>query len=127
MPGLVLQLAAGEYALCRLPPQEPVPAWAGSSSFCSVTRTPEELSILCRAEGVPPRIRSDRGWRLIQLVGPFDLGAVGILASVVGPLARAGISCVATGTFDTDYLLVKTDRLEAARRVLAASGHALKD
>jgi hypothetical protein len=127
MPRLVLRLAAGEYALCRLPPQEPAPAWAGSSPFCSVTRTPEELSIICGAEVVPPRVRADRGWRLIQLVGPFDPGVVGILASVVEPLARAEISCVAAGTFDTDYLLVKADRLDAARCVLAACGHELKD
>jgi uncharacterized protein len=72
-------------------------------------------------------VRCDRGWRLIQLVGPFDLNAAGILASAVEPLARAGISCVATGTFDTDYLLVKADRLDATRRVLTASGHELKD
>ena len=127
MPGLVLQPAAGEYALCRLHPQEPAPAWAGSSPFCSVTRTPEELSIICRTEVVPPDVRADRGWRLIQFVGPFELGAVGILAAVVAPLARAGISCVAAGTFDTDYLLVKADRLDEARRVLAACGHELAD
>jgi hypothetical protein len=76
---------------------------------------------------VPPGVRASRGWRLIQLVGPFDLAAVGILASIVEPLARAGISCVAAGTFDTDYLLVKADHLDAARRVLAAGGHEFKD
>jgi hypothetical protein len=127
MPRLVLQPVAGEYALCRLPPQEPVPAWVGSPPFSSVTRTPDELSIICPAEVVPPDIRVDRGWRLIQIVGPFDLGAVGILAAVVEPLARAGISCVATRTFDTDYLLVKAGRLDVARRVLAACGHDLAD
>ena len=125
MARLVLQPAAGESALCRLSPSEPVPAWTGASPFCSVTRTPEELSLICRADAVPPGVRADPGWRLIQFVGPFDLGAVGILAAVVEPLARAGISCVAAGTFDTDYLLVKAGRLDAARRVLAACGHEL--
>ena len=38
----------------------------------------------------------------------MDFSMVGVLASLVGPLAEAGISVFAVSTFDTDYLLVKT-------------------
>lgn len=123
MPGLTLELVAGDFAVCRLSPTEPVPAWTGSAVFSSITRTTDELSIICPAPSVPAGVRSETGWRLIKLVGPFDFGAVGILASVAEPLARAGISLLAVGTFDTDYVLIKAERLEEAGRNLTAAGH----
>ena len=123
MSGVTLQVLAGEFAVCRLPPDEPVPAWAGSAVFSSVTRTPDELSIICESRRLPAGQKAEGGWRLVKLVGPFDFGAVGILASVAVPLARAGISLLTVGTFDTDYVLVKGDHLEAAVHALASAGH----
>ena len=126
MSGLNLQLVAGEFAVCRLPPAEPVPVWAGSAVFSSVTRTGDELSIICPAQPVPAGIQAERGWRLLKIAGPLDFGAVGILAAVAEPLAAAGISLLSVGTFDTDYVLVKAVRLDDALRTLEASGHAVR-
>ena len=126
MPALVLHVQAGEYAICRLLPTEPVPPWAGSVGFSAVVRTDEELSILCAAPLVPPGVRAERGWRLLKLAGPFPFGAVGILSSVLTPLAAAGISSLAVATFDTDYLLVKADKLDETRCELKAAGHSVQ-
>lgn len=126
MPALTLQLAPGEFAVCRLPPNAPIPAWAGSAVFNSVTRTADELSILCPAAQVPAGVKREAGWRLLKFQGPFDFAAVGILAAVLAPLAAAGISSLAIATFDTDYLLVKEDRLEDVQRSLEAAGHSLR-
>lgn len=126
MPRLTLQLAVGEFAVCRLPATEPVPRWAGSAVFSSITRTADELSLICPAAQVPTDIKAERGWRLLKFRGPFEFGAVGILASVTEPLARASLSLLAVGTFDTDYVLVKSDRLDDAMRVLEAAGHTVR-
>ena len=126
MPRLTLQLVAGEFAVCRLAPTEPVPAWAGSTVFSSITRTADELSIICPAAQVPAGARSEVGWSLLKLAGPFEFGAVGILASVTDPLARAGISLLAVGTFDTDYVLIKAERLDAAIGVLETVNHTVR-
>jgi hypothetical protein len=123
MPKVVLQLVAGEFAVGRLPATEPVPSWAGSTIFSSVTRTADELSIVCPTVQVPTGIKAERGWRLLKFRGPLDFGAVGILAAVTAPLAQAGISLLAVGTFDTDYVLVRSDRLDEVARALAATGH----
>lgn len=120
---LTLQLIPGEFAVCRLPPNEPVPAWAGSAVFSSVTRTGDELSIICPAQPVPAGVQAERGWRLLKIAGPLDFGAVGILAAVAEPLAAAGISLLAVGTFDTDHVLVRAEKLEAALCALEAAGH----
>jgi hypothetical protein len=130
---LTLQLIPGEFAVCRLSAFEPavaavgsataVPAWAYSPVFSSVTRTGDELSIICPAMQVPADIQHDAGWRVLKFQGPFAFTETGILASVLTPLAAAKISILATATFDTDYLLVKSAQLEAARRALTAVGH----
>jgi|CXWL01.1.fsa_nt_gi hypothetical protein len=123
MPGLTLQLEAGDFSVCRLSPSEPVPAWAGSGVFSSVTRTTEELSVICPSVQVPSGVKHEAGWRLLKLQGPFDFGAVGVLASVTGPLAAARVSLLAVATFDTDYVLVKTTQLDVALAALRAAGH----
>jgi hypothetical protein len=122
---LTLLLLPGEFAVCRLPATEAVPAWAGSAVFSAVTRTADELSILCPSAQVPAGIKHESGWRLLKLPGPFAFTETGILAAVLAPLAAAKISLLATATFDTDYVLVKADKLDAARRVLAATGHSV--
>jgi hypothetical protein len=126
MPGLVLQLVAGEFAVCRLPPAEPVPAWAGSAVFSSVTRTADELSIICPAAAVPAGVTSEAGWRLVKFHGPFAFTETGILAAVVAPLAAAKIGILAVATHDTDYVLIKAAQTAEALRQLTAAGHQVR-
>ena len=114
----------GELAIVRLGREEPVPAWAaGAGGFVSITRTNEELSIVSSVEYVPEDVRYEGGWTAIKLVGPFPFDQVGVLASIVGPLAEAGVSVFAISTFDTDYVLVKTARVPEAPRALVRAGH----
>lgn len=126
MPKVVLHLIAGQFAVCRLDASEPVPIWAGSVVFSSVTRNADELSVICPAGQVPAEIKAERDWCLLKFAGPFGFQEVGILASVATPLAAAGISLLAVGTFDTDYVFIKAGDLESARRVLQAAGHTFR-
>lgn len=123
MAGLVLQLIAGEFAICQLPAPEPDPPWAGSAVFSAITRTADELSVICPASQVPAEVKHDGGWRLLKFHGPFAFTEMGILASALVPLAAAKISTLAMATFDTDHLLVKSTRLDDARRALETAGH----
>jgi uncharacterized protein len=120
---LSLELLAIRLAVCRLDRDSPAPGWAMSEDFFSITRTGEELSIVCREVLVPEGIRAERGWRALRVGGVLDFSQVGILAGVASPLAEAGISLFALSTFDTDYLLVKEHDLGRAIAVLAAAGH----
>jgi hypothetical protein len=124
-PGrLTLEILPGRYAVCRLAPDEAVPSWAWSGQLASVTRTDAELSIICAELAVPATIeRAERGWRVLRVVGPLDFNAVGVMAGLAAPLARAGISILALATFDTDYLLVREPDLDRALTALRAAGH----
>jgi uncharacterized protein len=108
----------GEYAIVRLGPAEQIPDWGECGVFCSITRTPEELSLLVEAAAVPQGLQMETGWQGMKLEGPFPFNAVGILAGILTPLAEAGISILAVSTFDTDYVFVKADQMPNALRVL---------
>jgi hypothetical protein len=103
--------------VCRLDPNSKIPAWARKGPFFSATRTPDELSLVCSQEAVPPEVRCEKEWKAFRLKGPIDFSAVGVLASLVNPLARAGISLFALSTFDTDYVLIRA--VDATRASLA--------
>lgn len=122
-----LSLLERRFAVCRLPVDAPVPAFAQQASdFVSITRTRQELSLVCREELAPANCSPETGWRVLEVQGPLDFGLVGILASLTQPLAQAGISLFVVSTFDTDYLLVKETKLEEALRTLEAAGHSVR-
>lgn len=114
-------------AVCRLEPREELPSWATKTAFFSVTRTRDELSVVCPEGNVPAGVEHDKGWCALKLEGPFDFSQVGMLVSVAAPMAEAGVSIFAVSTFDTDYVLVKEERLETAVSVLRDYGHEVRD
>jgi hypothetical protein len=122
---LELDLLPGSFAVCRLGPDEPSPRWA-VGVLGSVTRTADELSVICPEEAVPEEIRHRGGWRCLAVRGPLAFEETGVLAALAGPLAEAGVPLFALSTFDTDYLLVPGDRLEKASSALRAAGHRLR-
>lgn len=123
MRPLRLSVLPGMFAICRLDPQAPIPASLLRAAWVSITRTAAELSIVCAEELAPAEARCERGFRCLVVEGPLPFSAVGILASVAAPLAQAGIPILAVATHDTDYVLVRAERLEAARDALVAAGH----
>jgi uncharacterized protein len=120
---LQLRRLAETYAVCQLSADAPIPSWADGVGFVSISRTTDELSIVCLADRVPDDVRSEQGWSCLQLVGPFEFTLTGILAAILEPLADAGIGIFAVSTFDTDYVMVKAEKLEATIIALEARGH----
>jgi hypothetical protein len=115
------------FSICRLDRDSGIPDWALASSFFSLTRSAEELSVVCLQTLVPEGILRDAGWRCLKVEGPLDLAEVGVLASLTNPLAQEGISVFAVSTYDTDYLLVKEKDLDKAVTVLSQNGHIAKE
>jgi hypothetical protein len=114
----------GAFAVCRLAPDTAaIPAWATAGPWYAVTRTADELSIVCPAAQVPGEVRAEHGWRMLRLTGPFPFELTGILAAVLAPLATAAIPIFALSTYDTDYVLVKAHDLGRAVAALRAAGH----
>lgn len=125
---LDLVLLPEEYAVCRLPPDAPVPTGLrAGTGVVSVTWTPDEISVICPAGQAPGDAVVERPWRCLRVNGPIDLALTGILAALVVPLADARVNIFAFSTFDTDYLLVPAVRLAEALAALHSAGHRITD
>lgn len=120
---LNLSVLSTRLAVCRLKPETKIPAWATGSDLFSVTRTPDELSVVCPEDRIPRGISLEGGWRALKIEGPLDFSLVGVLSSVAAPLAAAGVSIFAVSTFDTDYVLVREEQLRSATAALRERGH----
>ena len=118
-----LRTLADSYAVVRLQPGSELPEWVDIGPFRSVTRTDNEVSVVCRDHDVPEGESAERGWRVLELLGPLDFSLTGVVASLVDPLARAEIPIFVISTFETDYVLVRDADLDAAVEVLELAGH----
>jgi hypothetical protein len=117
---------AGRFAICRLPSNAPTPSMSMTGAFVSITRTEDELSIVCPEGDLPHNARLEMGWICFKLRGPFPFNQTGVLAAFIDPLAQSGIPIFAISTFDTDYVLVKEEFAGMARQALDAAGHELQ-
>jgi hypothetical protein len=111
-------------AVCRLDAGSDVPSWVDRSrGFTSVTRTTDELSIVCAHDDVPEGVPMEGPWRAFRVRGPIVMTLIGVVAALANPLADAGISIFAISTFDTDYILVHEPDFEAGVGALTQAGH----
>jgi len=111
---LTMKLLKEKYGVCRLDKTELIPEWAQNSGFFSITRTSDELSIVCSQDDIPNDINCEKDWRILKIEGPLDFSLIGILASISTILAQKGISIFAISTYDTDYILVKNNDVDNA-------------
>lgn len=111
---LTIKLLKEKYGVCRLNETELIPKWAENSDFFSITKTSDELSIVCSQDTIPNDIKCEKDWRVLKIEGPLDFSLIGILASISTILAQKGISIFAISTYDTDYILVKNNDIDNA-------------
>jgi len=122
-----LAVLPGSFAIVHLAAAAPFPRWAVQGEFFSVTRTSDEVSVVCTADQVPKDVKAEAGWRVLKVKGPFALSEIGVLAALSASLAEAKVSLFAISTFDTDYLLVSEKQLLAAIAALRGAGHRIKE
>jgi hypothetical protein len=109
----------------RLQPGAELPEWVDKGPFRSVTRTEQEVSVICRDHDVPVGESAERGLRVIEVIGPLDFSLTGVVAALVVPLAEVEIPVFVISTFESDYLLVREADVEAACEALEDAGHAI--
>ena len=123
---LNLIVQPGEFAVCRLDIGSPIPDWPMSSGVFSITRTFDELSVVCLQQLVPVGVWAEPDWRCLRIAGKMDFALIGVIASLVSPLAKAKIGVFVISTFDTDYLFVKGRDFFNALLVLENAGHEIE-
>ena len=115
---LNLKLLKGKYGVCRLQKNDSIPSWAFDGEFYSITKTEDEVSIVCLENNITEETKSEKDWKVLKIEGPLDFSLVGILSKISSILAENNISIFAISTYDTDYILVKGKDIDKSIEVL---------
>ena len=127
MPAKIkLKQLDGIYAIAQLSHLEPIPAWVDGEGFVTISRTDDELSLVCLQERIPAGVKIDAGWTCFKFLGPFAFDEAGVLLSVIRPLSENGIGVFALSTFNGDVLLLKQEDVEAGLGLLKGAGHSIQ-
>lgn len=125
-PSVVLQQLPGDYVIARLPatsdPRSVLDALT-AGAFASVSRTPQELSIVCPSGSAPTGAAIDGPWIALYVGGPIPFGLTGVVTSLVSPLSAIGCPVFVVSTFDGDVLMVPSAEALSAQRALVEAGH----
>lgn len=113
-----LKILDNKLKVIKLKPNETVPEIVYKQEFYSITKTDEELSIVVNEDVNILSNVVEYNWKAIKIVGTLDFSLIGILSKISNILAQAEISIYALSTYNTDYILVKADKLEKAIKVL---------
>ena len=122
-----LALMPQMFAVCRFKPHASAAELLPPVGFFALTRTSDELSLVIEQSAVQPDWKVELGWRSLKVLGPLDFSLIGILSSLALPLANSGISIFAISTYDTDYLLVKAEKLSNALAALREAGFVIHE
>ncbi len=111
------------FTVHRFPPDHEILKPVYESQFYSISKTENELSIVCSSSILLDSESSETSWSCIKVLGPLDFSITGILADISAVLAKAEVSIFAISTFDTDYILVKSEKLSVANEALQKAGY----
>ncbi len=126
MEKLKIRLLQGIYAVCQISNREKVPSWVEEKGFFSVTKTEDEISVVMLQDKISKEIKAEKDWRILKVEGILDFSLIGILAKISSVLAENQISIFVISTFNTDYILVKEEKIEKAMAVLNLEGYEIK-
>lgn len=117
-----LEKIDGQFAVCKIAQTPAVPDWA-HGEFVQLSYSENECTVVCEQENVPVDIVCEKDWICFRIAGELQFDQIGIIADVSRVLAEAKISVFAVSTFDTDYFLVKSDKLKDAINCLISNGY----
>lgn len=116
-----LKKIAGQFSICKVDNSAEVDF---SKEFWFMGKTDEEISLVCLTKDVPQTTleRAD-GWNAFRVEAVLDFSLIGILARISAVLAEEKIGIFVVSTYNTDYVLVKSENYEKAMKALKKAGY----
>lgn len=116
-----LQLLEPEFTVCKL---DSLAGFDLAAPFFFLAQTGREISLVCPSDALPENAtEAEPGWRAFRVAGTLDFSLVGVIARISAALAAGGVPLFVVSTFDTDYVLVKREKLQTARALLEEEGN----
>ena len=122
-----LKILEGQFSIHRLSVDTVISPQVYKSEFYSIVKTDDEISIVCDSSIELPAEETNAGWACLKFIGPLDFSLTGILSRISSVLANTKISIFAVSTYNTDYILVDSQDILDAKKVLIESGYVFVD
>jgi hypothetical protein len=126
MEDIPLKILDENFSICKLDKNDSIPKWLNNSDFYSIVRTNEEMSIVSKTKNIPDGVVAEHGWKCFKVDSIMEFELVGIINSITGPLSIAEISVFVVSTYNTDYIMIKEEKIEEAKAVLEETGFIFK-
>ena len=123
MEKLRIRLLQGTYAVCQIKDTENILNCFDEKDVFSITKTEDEISVVMLQDKISNDVKAEKDWRILKVEDTLDFSLIGILAKISGILAKNSISIFVISTFNTDYILVKEEKIEKAMTVLSEEGY----
>lgn len=116
-----LKQLSNEFSVCKI---EDISKIDLEQEWLFLSKTEDEISVVCESVFLPEGVTDvEHGWKALKIEGQLDFSLIGILAKISTLLADHEISVFVISTFNTDYILVKQDKIEGAVEVLSIAGY----
>ena len=116
-----IEILKQEFSVCKV---KNLSQFDMEEDFYFVGKTDEEISLVCVTQAVPQNILAcENDWRAFRIQGVLDFSLTGILSKITTLLAEKNIGIFAVSTYNTDYILTKSENLEAAISILKSNGY----
>ncbi|MBI9009776.1 MAG: ACT domain-containing protein [Tenericutes bacterium] len=91
------------------------------------SQTEDEFSLVCNSSIELEHIdRVEYNYRLLKIEGILDFSLVGIISKISGLLAKQKISIFVVSTYNTDYFMVKNNKLQETVELLESNGYIIE-
>lgn len=121
---MTIQILHEEFSVCKVADYGGIDL---SAPFVFSGSTDEEKSLVCPVRLVPAHtLEREDGWRAFRIEGTLDFSLVGILADLSRILAEGNVGIFAISTFNTDYILTKSEDFARAVELLARAGYSVE-
>ena len=106
-----LKMLKGEYVVVKLPFDFQIPEQILKFDFYNLARTSDELSLVIRNDENfdYKKFEYEDNWSIFRFDSSLDFSLIGVLDGVIKPLSEKNISVFVLSTFDTDYVMFKTE------------------
>ena len=101
----------GEYVVVKLPVDFQISDQILKFNFYNLARTSDELSLVIRNDENfdYKKFEYEDNWSIFRFDSSLDFSLIGVLDGVIKPLSGKNISVFVFSTFDTDYVMFKTE------------------
>ena len=120
-------LLNNEYSVYKFDIKQTIDTNIFSNDFISITKTEDEISVVAISGSFRNYCEVEANWRILKIIITLDFNLVGVISKISTILTNVGISIFVLSTYNTDYIMVKKEKISEAIGILKEFGYEFKN